>query len=212
MAKSDNRQTPKFEMWVIAIAAGLVAAAVAVVVGGFSYPQAGFVGLILAILVIVAFGLAGPDRGVAPATAAVNAPAPVSAEPVKAAPAAPVAAAVVAAVAAPVAAPVATPVMAAAPKAAAKPAGLSGPRGGKADDLKIVKGIGPKLEMLCHKLGFYHFDQLANWTSGELAWVDDNLEGFKGRVTRDRWQPQAKAIVELGPEEFLRQLDAGKEF
>jgi predicted flap endonuclease-1-like 5' DNA nuclease len=211
MAKSDNKQTPKFEMWVIAIAAGVVAAAVAIVVGGFSYPQAGFVGLLLAVVVIVAFGRAGPDRTVAPAAAADHAAAPVAAPAAAAVVAAPVMAAVAAPVAvAPVAAPVA--VMATAPATAAKPAGLSGPRGGKADDLKIVKGIGPKLEMLCHSLGFYHFDQVANWTAAELAWVDDNLEGFKGRVTRDRWQPQAKAIVAMGPDEFLRQLDAGKEF
>jgi predicted flap endonuclease-1-like 5' DNA nuclease len=201
MAQMDNNQTPRFEMWVIAAAAGLVAAGVAVVIGGFSLVQAGFVGVLLALVVIVAFGLAGPDRSVKVVAEAEAAPAP-----------APMAAPVMAA---PVAAPVMAapaPVMAAAPEAAAKPAGLSGPRGGKADDLKIIKGIGPKLEVLCHSLGFYHFDQVANWTAGELAWVDDNLEGFKGRVTRDRWQPQAKAIVALGPDEFLRQLDAGKEF
>jgi predicted flap endonuclease-1-like 5' DNA nuclease len=51
----------------------------------------------------------------------------------------------------------------AAPMLAAKPAALDGPRNGKADDLKLIKGIGPKLEILCHRLGFYHFDQLANW-------------------------------------------------
>jgi predicted flap endonuclease-1-like 5' DNA nuclease len=206
MAQSNNKQAPRFEMWVIAIAAGLVAAGVAIVVGGFSYPQAGFVALLLALVVIVAFGLAGPDRTVVPAVETYHAPAPVAA-PVMAAPvAAPV-------MAAPAAAPVmAAPVMTAAPAAAAKPAGLSGPRGGHADDLKIVKGIGPKLEVLCHSLGFYHFDQVANWTAAEVAWVDDNLEGFKGRVTRDRWQPQAKAIVAMGPEAFLRELDAGREF
>lgn len=79
--------------------------------------------------------------------------------------------------------------------AARKPEALSGPRGGKADDLKLVKGIGPKLEILCHKLGFYHFDQIANWTAAEIAWVDENLEGFKGRVTRDEWVAQARDLA-----------------
>ena len=79
-----------------------------------------------------------------------------------------------------------------------KPAGLSAPKGGKADDLKVILGIGPKLEALCHKLGFYHFDQIANWTAGEIAWVDDNLEGFKGRVTRDKWVAQAKILAAGG--------------
>lgn len=79
-----------------------------------------------------------------------------------------------------------------------KPAGLAAPKGGKADDLKVILGIGPKLEALCHKLGFFHFDQIANWTAGEIAWVDDNLEGFKGRVTRDKWVAQAKILAAGG--------------
>mgnify|MGYP003563455357 CR=1 FL=1 len=93
-----------------------------------------------------------------------------------------------------------------------RPAALTAARGGKPDDLKLVNGIGPKLEALCNRLGFYHFDQLAAWTPAEVAWVDENLEGLKGRVTRDRWVPQAKAIVAMGPAEFLRRLDAGEEF
>jgi NADH-quinone oxidoreductase subunit E len=82
-----------------------------------------------------------------------------------------------------------------APVAAAKPKALKAARGGKADDLKIIVGIGPKLEILCHKLGFYHFDQIAAWTASEIAWVDENLEGFKGRVTRDDWVGQAKTLA-----------------
>ena len=57
------------------------------------------------------------------------------------------------------------------------------------------KGIGPKLEQLCHSLGFFHFDQVANWTDEEVAWVDANLEGFKDRVTRDQWVAQAKELA-----------------
>ncbi len=85
----------------------------------------------------------------------------------------------------------------AAPLAAAlsKPEGLSAARDGKPDDLKQVKGIGPALEKLCNRLGFYHFDQLANWTAAEIAWVDENLEGFKGRVTRDEWVAQARDLA-----------------
>ena len=76
-----------------------------------------------------------------------------------------------------------------------KPQALAAARGGVADDLKLVKGIGPKLEQLCHSLGFYHFDQIANWTAAEIAWVDENLEGFKGRVTRDEWVMQARDLA-----------------
>jgi predicted flap endonuclease-1-like 5' DNA nuclease len=90
------------------------------------------------------------------------------------------------------------PVMAAPSGAPSRPEALSGPRGGKADDLKLIVGIGPKLEKLCHTLGFYHFDQIAKWTASEVGWVDENLEGFKGRVTRDKWVAQAKVLASGG--------------
>lgn len=84
-----------------------------------------------------------------------------------------------------------------------KPVGLSAPREGKGDDLKLIEGIGPVLEELCHSLGIYHFDQIAGWGAPEVAWLDANLKGFKGRVTRDKWVAQAKLILEVGIEEFL---------
>ena len=96
------------------------------------------------------------------------------------------------------AAPAPAPAPAAASGAATRPAALDGPRAGGADDLKRIKGIGPKLEKLCNSLGFYHFDQIANWTAEEVAWVDENLEGFKGRVTRDTWVEQARVLAAGG--------------
>jgi predicted flap endonuclease-1-like 5' DNA nuclease len=90
-------------------------------------------------------------------------------------------------------APVAAPLLAAAP--ASKPSSLAAARDGKPDDLKLIKGVGPVLEELCHKLGFFHFDQIAAWTAAEIAWVDENLEGFKGRVTRDEWVTQARDLA-----------------
>ncbi len=90
-----------------------------------------------------------------------------------------------------------------------RPAALSAARGGKADDLKQIKGIGLKMEQLCNKLGFFHFDQIAGWTRDEVAWVDANLEGFKGRVTRDEWVAQAKVLAEGGMTEFAKKVDKG---
>ena len=78
---------------------------------------------------------------------------------------------------------------------ATKPEGLHAPRGGVADDLKEINGVGPAMEKLLHDLGYYHFDQVAAWDAAQVAWVDDNLEGFKGRVTRDNWVEQAKSLV-----------------
>ncbi|SFD81802.1 endonuclease [Roseivivax sediminis] len=79
--------------------------------------------------------------------------------------------------------------------AGAKPATLDAPRPGGADDLKRIKGVGPKLEDMLHRLGFFHFDQIAAWTDEEAAWVDANLDGFNGRVTRDDWVAQARALA-----------------
>ncbi len=78
---------------------------------------------------------------------------------------------------------------------ASKPKGLSAPRNGAADDLKKINGVGPKMEQLLNRLGYYHFDQIAAWSPSEVAWVDDNLEGFKGRATRDEWIKQAKDLA-----------------
>ena len=76
-----------------------------------------------------------------------------------------------------------------------KPRSLKAPRKSGPDDLKMIKGVGPKLETMLHGMGFYHFDQIAKWGADEIAWVDDNLEGFKGRASRDEWVSQASALA-----------------
>lgn len=90
-----------------------------------------------------------------------------------------------------------------------RPAGLDSPRDGKADDLKQIKGVGPKMERLCNELGFWHFEQVANWSADEVAWVDANLEGFKGRVSRDEWVAQAKILAAGGETEFSKKVEDG---
>lgn len=93
--------------------------------------------------------------------------------------------------------------------AGSKPAALKKARAGGADDLKKIKGVGPKLEALLNKLGFFHFDQVAGWSADEIAWVDQNLEGFKGRVSRDNWVDQAKTLAAGGETEFSKRVDKG---
>ena len=92
-----------------------------------------------------------------------------------------------------------------------KPVAMAAARGGQPDDLKVIQGIGPKLEELCHSLGIYHFDQIAGWGPNEVAWMDSNLPRFKGRVTRDNWVAQAKEIVEVGVDVYAeRAKNSGK--
>jgi NADH-quinone oxidoreductase subunit E len=97
-----------------------------------------------------------------------------------------------------------------APAKSKKPRALKAPRKGVADDLKEIKGVGPKLEALLHRLGFYHFDQVAGWTAAELAWVDDNLEGFKGRASRERWIEQARILAAGGETEHSSRVKKGE--
>ncbi|MCX7864522.1 MAG: NADH-quinone oxidoreductase subunit E [Novosphingobium sp.] len=82
-------------------------------------------------------------------------------------------------------------------KAAAEkaPELLKKPRSGKGDDLKLIWGVGPKLAKMLNDMGVWHFDQIAAWGKAELNWVDDRLEGFKGRASRDEWVKQSKKLA-----------------
>lgn len=90
-----------------------------------------------------------------------------------------------------------------------KPTTLKQARKSGADDLKMIKGVGPKMEALLNRLGFYHFDQVAKWTDEEVSWVDQNLEGFKGRVSRDNWVEQAGVLASGGDTEFASRVKKG---
>ena len=83
-----------------------------------------------------------------------------------------------------------------------KPEGMDGPREGGADDLKMIKGVGPKLEGMLNGMGIYHFDQIAAWGPEEVAWCDSHLEGFRGRVSRDDWVGQARQLASGAGTEF----------
>jgi NADH-quinone oxidoreductase subunit E len=130
----------------------------------------------------VARKLAAAEAAKAAAAPAAPAPAPVAAKPVAAA-----------APARPKAAKTEVYVDDGGPEKA--PATLKAARKGGADDLKLIWGVGPKMEKLMQSLGFYHFDQVANWTDENLRWVDRRLEGFKGRARRDDWVGQAKKLA-----------------
>ena len=118
---------------------------------------------------------------------------------------------------APVAAPTAkpAPVVAPTPKPApvvaatdGRPQTLDKPRAGKKDNLKRIKGIGPKIEGILNKLGIYHFDQIAKWNRKTIAWVDDYLS-FKGRIDREEWISQAKLLAKGETTEFSKRVDKG---
>jgi NADH-quinone oxidoreductase subunit E len=94
-------------------------------------------------------------------------------------------------------------------RAGKKPKTMKAARKSGADDLKMIKGVGPKMEALLNKLGFFHFDQVAAWSDEEVSWVDQNLEGFKGSVLRDNWVEQANVLASGGDTEFASRVKKG---
>ncbi len=69
----------------------------------------------------------------------------------------------------------------------------SGPTDGPADDLKKIKGIGPKYEKLLNEMGIYYYRQITSWDEDEIAWLDKKLN-FPGRINREDWQAQAALL------------------
>lgn len=71
------------------------------------------------------------------------------------------------------------------------------------DDLKMISGVGSKLERTLNDLGIYYFKQIAGFTPGNVAWVDERLR-FKGRIQRERWIEQARKLAAGEQTEFSR--------
>src|SRR5262249_15423252 len=76
----------------------------------------------------------------------------------------------------------------------APPPILSGPAG--PDDLKLIVGVGPVLERMLHNLGVTTFRQISRWTERDVAEFDAKLPEFPGRIVRDQWVTQARALHE----------------
>jgi NADH-quinone oxidoreductase subunit E len=94
-----------------------------------------------------------------------------------------------------------------APKSAAKTK-VAAPKAASADDLKQIKGVGPKLEATLHGLGVTAFSQIAAWTPADVAKFDDALK-FSGRIERDDWIGQAKTLAAGGKTEFSTRVKKG---
>ncbi|MEH6757859.1 MAG: hypothetical protein V7676_10120 [Parasphingorhabdus sp.] len=69
------------------------------------------------------------------------------------------------------------------------------PATGDPDNLRLIKGVGPKLNTLLNNLGITRYDQIAEWREAEIQEVDQYLESFSGRITRDSWIDQAKYLA-----------------
>ena len=190
--------------WILAAASGLVVLAVCLFLIDMGILASIFLGAVVFIVVGLLLGWIFCSELKPPVQSNETSTAPSAPEPAPAPAAEP----------APVTAPVAQAPEVEAPAVeavedAVRPEALSGARDGGADDLKMIKGVGPKLEIMLNELGFYHFDQIAGWSAAEVAWVNDNLTGFKGRVSRDNWVEQARKLASGQETEFSKRVSDG---
>ncbi|MFT3730261.1 MAG: hypothetical protein QM780_02390 [Hyphomicrobium sp.] len=80
---------------------------------------------------------------------------------------------------------------------------------GPSDDLKRIRGIGVLIEKRLNAMGIRRYEQIANWTSGDIDRVSRMLE-FKGRIERESWVEQARILASGGQTEFSRRVDRGE--
>lgn len=67
---------------------------------------------------------------------------------------------------------------------------IPGPNG-PPDNLRLLKGVGPKMVAQLNEFGITRFDQLAGLTGTEVALLDKRMGAFEGRIARDRLVEQA---------------------
>ena len=89
----------------------------------------------------------------------------------------------------------------------APPPLLDGP--GAPDDLKLIVGVGPVLERMLHQLGVGSYRQIARWTERDIDEFDARLAEFPGRIRRDGWVTQARALHASKYGETLSGRDRG---
>jgi len=81
---------------------------------------------------------------------------------------------------------------------AAKPKVIykDGPTDGAPDDLKKIKGIGPKFEGDLNGKGIYYFRQIGAWKAADVKMVEELIDSIPGRIKRDAWVKQAKSLAQ----------------
>ncbi|HEV8501441.1 MAG TPA: hypothetical protein VGR63_07680 [Casimicrobiaceae bacterium] len=65
---------------------------------------------------------------------------------------------------------------------------------GAPDDLKLIVGVGPVLERMLHRMGIGSYREIARWSEHDIDTVDAKLPEFHGRIRRDAWVTQARAL------------------
>jgi predicted flap endonuclease-1-like 5' DNA nuclease len=77
---------------------------------------------------------------------------------------------------------------------------LGTPGSSHRDDLKVIKGIGPKMESILNEFGIVAWEQVAAFAAPEVEKVSNAIKTFPGRIERDQWVGQAAELVERFPD------------
>ena len=59
------------------------------------------------------------------------------------------------------------------------------------DDLKLIKGVGPKMEERLNNLGIYTYSQVASLNENNIAWARDRLKSTR-KLSIEGWVLSAK--------------------
>ncbi|AUH35031.1 hypothetical protein [Paracoccus tegillarcae] len=92
-------------------------------------------------------------------------------------------------------------------KAADKPAKKA--KSKSKDDLKQIKGVGPKMEKLLHQNGVTEFAQIAAWDDSQIDEFAEKIGSMGGRIRSDDWVAQASKLMDGGQTEFSQRVEKG---
>lgn len=82
-------------------------------------------------------------------------------------------------------------------------------KAGEADNLKLIRGIGPQNERRLNDLGITTLSQIASWSARDEEHFGDVL-AFPGRIEREEWVSQAKVLAGGGATEFSKRVKSGE--
>ncbi len=90
-----------------------------------------------------------------------------------------------------------------------RPSALDTPRNSKADNLKLINGVGAAIEKKLNEAGIWHFDQVAQMSNDELTWVSA-YSGFPNKAIRENWKGDAAILAVGGETDHSKAVKAGK--
>ncbi|MDO5704323.1 MAG: hypothetical protein Q4G49_04525 [Paracoccus sp. (in: a-proteobacteria)] len=78
------------------------------------------------------------------------------------------------------------------------------------DDLKQIKGVGPKLEQLLNENGVTRFAQVADWRDADVDRFAELIGRMGGRIRSDDWVTQARILADGGATRILPRAAKGE--